>query len=237
MSRNFELLKGLETQPLPTMDANSNIRVMPSSAAILADELAQIERIVGHSIGKLKAVVEEGAAAVRSEKEVAEQTIAALKADGALLTSKLRDAERSLHSRSDEVNDLSAKLQLLTSQVAHLSQSLQQAKSDAASEVQRATADVENAKAKVAQLESRLRDKDALIAESDNQIGELKSEVSRLKDGMLEMASFVTMRAKIITDGNANKRVTAAPEPVSPTPTQPIYSQVSNGSLSALFDR
>jgi len=214
-------------------------------------------------------VVEEGAVVVKTEQEAAEQTIAALKAEGATLAGKLRDAEQSLQSRRDEVNDLSAKLQLLTNQVAQLGQSLQQAKSDAASEVQRATANVENAKlkiaaletqvgesesiirvkdtalaeveqvsrSKIAQLESWLRGKEALIAESASQIGALKAEVSRLKDGMLEMASFVTMRTKIMTDGNTSKRATTGEESMHAAKSQPIYSQVSILADSALLDR
>ncbi len=269
MSRNFELLKELESESQPTLDANRDSRAASGYATILTDQLAQIERIVGQSIGKLKAVVDECADAAKSEKEAAEQVVAALKAESATLAGKLRDAEGWLKRRDEEVTDLIANLHLLTDQAAQHSQSLQQVKSDAASAALRARADFENANGKIAELEAKigetestlrvkdsamteveqssrsriaqlevqLRDKDLLLAESDRQIDALKSEVSRLKDGMLEMASLVTMRTKIITDGNPTKRAPAAGETVNPAPAQPSYSQVPELPTSALFDR
>ena len=198
MSRNFDSLNGLESLSLPTMDANPTIRATPSYAAILADELAQIERIVGDSIGKLKAVVEEGADAAKSEKAATEQILTALTTDVATLNSQLHHSEQSLQSRNDEVNELTGKLQLLTNQLAHLGQSLQQAKIDAASETQRALADVENAKGKIVALEARVGEAESTLRAKETAISEVE-QVSSTRIAQLE--SQLRDKEVLVADG------------------------------------
>lgn len=163
MSRNFDSLNGVEPHGVPGQNNPADVRVAPDCAAILADELAQIEKIVGDSLGKLKSVVIEGADAVRKEKDQAAQTIEALKAEAFSRESRLRETERMLHSRDQEVTDLGLKLQLLAKQIASLQQSLEQTKCDAASAVEGAALEVANAKAKTAALEARVAETEASL--------------------------------------------------------------------------
>ena len=196
-------------QSQSTLDGESDIQVTPSYAAILADELGQVERIVGHSIAKLKAVVEQGAELAKTERESTDQRIAALKSDAESATAKLTLLEARIH-------ELEASLRIKDAAIAEVEQS---------------------ARLRIAQMEGHLRDKEALLADGNRHMGGLKAEVERLKDGMLEMASFVTMRTKIITDGNVTQRAKASAEPVNVVPAPPIYAPLADRPTSTLFDR
>jgi len=239
MSRNFDCLRGADRQNLPLTNAGSDIGVPSNYAAILADELAQIENIVGHSIGKLKAVVEEGADAARTEKQSCERAIATLENEVTTLNQKRRDMEQLLQSRNVEVSVLSARVDLQREQIAQLEQSLHQVRINAASETQKATIAVE----KIAELERQLRDKDALIGENDRQASTLKSEVSRLKVGILEMAASVEKQAQNLTQGEGSEPEASKPGLPSTADdpmrlrSQPDYSPVTGNFNSFLFDR
>ncbi len=209
MSRNFDSLRLGQVQNQSADGGNSAIPVTSGYAAILADELAEIERIVGHSIGKLKAVVEQGAEVAKTEREATDQLVAAL---------------------TGEAESATAKLATLEARIQQLETSLR-IKDAAIAEVEQA------ARVKLAQMEGHLRDKEALIAASDRQIGALNAEVARLKDGMLEMAAFVTMRTKIITDGKVTARPQADARPVNAVPAPPLHAQLVNGPASTFFDR
>ncbi len=191
------------------VDGNPDIRVTSSYAAILADELAQIERIVGDSIGKLKVVVEQGVEVAKTEKETTDQVISALKTE-------VESANGKIAALEAKAGEMEAELRLKNAAIAEVEQS---------------------ARLKLAQIEGQLRAKEAQITDGDRQILTLKSEVERLKEGMLEMASFVTMRTKIIADGNAIPRTRASTEMEMTAPAQPSYAQLSDRPADALFDR
>jgi len=234
MSRSFDLLQGAERHNAPATEAGSNLDGTSSTAPVLADELAQIESIIGDSLVKLKAVVEQGAVAARTAKESSERAIAVLETDVGVLKDKLRDTEQSLQSRNDAVKALSTRVALQRAQIVQLEQSLQQVTRAAAHDTERATIAVE----KAAALERQLREKDALIAETERHASALKSEVSRLKKGVLEMASSVAMHAKSLIQDNRTERASAMPEDDLIAPRgRPSYPQIPGGSTALLFDR
>ena len=226
MSRSFDLLNSLDTPSFAPAKAEARTGVAPSYASILADELAQIESIVGHTIGKLKAVVEEGADAARSEKESAERTIASLENDLMARAGQLRDVEQSLQSRDREID---AQRQ----QIAELEQSLQQARTLAAIESDRAA----SASAKTAQLERLISEQDARVAASDQLAAALQAEVARLKDGILEMVSLVQVQAKSLARGCVAITTDGALVDTDLTRSAPLPSAPPRPSSSVLFDR
>lgn len=93
MSKTYEALNLVREQTEPSLNFNPQARGTSSFAALLAEEFAQIERVVGGSLGKLKTAVDERAHMASTEKAQLEQHITKLIAAIAALESKLTEAE------------------------------------------------------------------------------------------------------------------------------------------------
>lgn len=210
MSRTFDSLNGMDGQSQSASQGDSNVPVTANYAAILADELAQIERIVGHSIGKLKAVVEVGADAAKNERVAREKFIATLQAEVARANEKIAGLEdRAL-----------------------IAESMLRVKEGAIVQMQQATA------ARIADLENQLRGKEARSAADQSRIGALESEVARLKDGVVEMAAFMANHAKRLTEGVAPQGKIETPvESFAKAPEQAIFAAMPETYAATLLDR
>lgn len=93
MSRTYEALNLVREQTQATLNFNPEVRGTSSFAVLLAEEFAQIERVVGNSLGKLKTAADETANAHSIEKHQLMQHIAKLDAAITRLESKIAEAE------------------------------------------------------------------------------------------------------------------------------------------------
>jgi chromosome segregation ATPase len=174
MSKVFDALNMAMAQTAPTFPFDGKSGITAGFAATLAEELAQIETVIGKSIGKLKAAALDEVNAASAERAQTEQLIEELKTTVRKLQNELQETDRTLQSRHDEIDDLTTKLALLTKQAASLEDSLQQAKADVIIQTQRGEVIAADAKARIVALEARLVEAESTTRAKEALLHQLK---------------------------------------------------------------
>ena len=82
----------------------------------------------------------------------------------------MKKKEEALETRDSEINDLKSKIDVLTEQVAHLELVIQQAKVEAASEVQDAEQVIKSLKVEIATLHDQLRQSEQIVVGKESSI-------------------------------------------------------------------
>lgn len=176
MSRTFDALTLAKAQHALGLSGEPASCIAPSFAELLAGEFAQIERVVGESIGKIRGAVAEGVNAAGAEKAQLEQEIATLSAGLALLESKLAEAELSLQKRNGEFDELAATLDAHSKQTESLEQSLRLAKAEAINQAQRVAMVAADSKSRIAALEAKLVEAESTSRTREAEINQLQQE-------------------------------------------------------------
>jgi chromosome segregation ATPase len=223
MSSVYDSLKGT----LQRSKGNSLpvARLKGSDASSLDKEMEQLETIVAERLGRLRAAVKEGEAAVASESQHVEQVMESLRTEIAAqeaqltaargkeaashkmeqtLNAKIHDLQNDLKKKDDaieshgkEVTELKSKIDALGKQTTQLESTVQQAKAETAGETKRAQQLAESSNAKIATLEAQVRDKDAVVRAKESSF---KSLEQRLTTKIQALESLVNNKEKVLTD-------------------------------------
>ena len=209
MSAMYESLKVIvqdtlqrgKTDPVPLA------RVKGSSAVSLNDEFEDLQKILAHRIGRLKAAVKEREAVVAGEAQDAEQLVVGFRINIAALEAKFKETEdivrrkESARQKMEESlsakilnleNDVKKKEEMLKSRgneindlkssiadrIAELELAVRAAKVEAASQATRAEHLTESFKAKIAGLEAQLRDTEKIVRQKESTIKGLEQNLT-----------------------------------------------------------
>ena len=223
MSSVYDSLKG--TLQRSKANAMPVARLKGGAASSLDKEIEQLETIVAERLGRLRAALKEGEAAVASESQHAEQVIEGLRTEIAAqeaqltaarakedanqklqqtLNAKIQDLQNQVKKKEDaveshgkEVTELKSKIDALGKQITQLESAIQQAKAETASETKRAHQVAESSNAKIAALEAQVRDKDAVVRAKD---ASLKSLEQKLNAKIQALESLVNNKEKAVAD-------------------------------------
>ena len=152
----------------------------------LNNKLEGLEKMVADSIGKLETKVNEGAAA-GSETQNAKQVIENLKANIALLDTKLRESEETIR-RKDTASQKTE--ETLTVKVADLEAKLRETEEIVRKKGTTIRTLEQNSAARIQDLESQVKTKDNLLVGRATEVSDLKTQLEVLKNGIKEMSSF-----------------------------------------------
>jgi predicted nucleic acid-binding Zn-ribbon protein len=129
------------------------------------------------------------------------------------LQSVVKKKEEALESRDSEVNDLKSKVNVLTEQVTRLELAIQQAKAEAASEVQHAEQVIAGLKVNITVLEANLKETEDTVHKKDiaNQKLEesLSGEIRDLQSVVKKKEEALESRDSEVNDLKSNKDVLA----------------------------
>jgi peptidoglycan hydrolase CwlO-like protein len=189
MSKGYESLKGVVQRSLRLSKANPSImaRVERSTAATFNDEIAELEKIVVDSVGRLKAAVQEGEAVVAEESRHAGQIIESLRGDIALLEAKLKETEETIRQKESASQSMEKSL---SAKIASLEGQLRETEKTVGEKTLTLNALEQSLTTKIHDLQSQLRKNQELLSGRDRQIGDLKSQLQTLTLGIKGMSSF-----------------------------------------------
>ena len=169
-------------------------RLKGSNALTLNDEMEELEKLVVDRLGRLKAAVKEGEAAVADEVQHAEQVAESLKANIVALDAQLKETEDTVRKKdlaSQEMEaSLTAKILNLQSEMKTKEAQLSQTEEMVRGKELTIKELEQNLSAKIRDLENQLRNKEKLLTSRDRRVNDLESQVKFLTGGIKEMSSF-----------------------------------------------
>ena len=169
-------------------------RLKGSNALTLNDEMEELEKLVVDRLGRLKAAVKEGEAAVADEVQHAEQVAESLKANIVALDAQLKETEDTVRKKdlaSQEMEaSLTAKIHDLQSEMKTKEAQLSQTEEMVRGKELTIKELEQNLSAKIRDLENQLRNKEKLLTSRDRRVNDLESQVKFLTGGIKEMSSF-----------------------------------------------
>ena len=120
------------------------------------------------------------------------------------LQSAVKKKEEALETRESEMNVLKSKIDVMTVQVSHLESAIEHAKTDAASEAQRAEQVNDGLKTNIAALEARLRETEETIHQKDVASQKLEEnlsvEIRDLQNAVKKKEEALESRESEVTD-------------------------------------
>jgi myosin heavy subunit len=211
MRNGYDSVLGIVQKTLQRSKPNpmAIVKVKGITESRLNDKLEELEKMVADSIGKLKAEVNDSAAAVASEtqrtKEAIEKAIENLKANIVLLNTKLRESEDTIRSKEAASQKTE---ETLTARIAALEANLR----DTEEMVRGKDATIrrleQNSAARIQDLENQVKTKDELLVGRSTEVSDLKTQLEALKNGIKEMSSFFNQSEILATvEGQNNSAV------------------------------
>ena len=207
MRNGYDSLLGIVQKTLQPNKPNpmAIVSAKGKTESRLNNKLEELEKMVADSIGKLKAQVNEGAAAVASETQHAKQAIENLKANIALLDTKLRESEDTIRSKDAASRKTE---ETLTARVAALEAKLRETEEIVRGKDVKLRRLEENSAARIRDLESQVKTKDNLLVGRLTEVSDLKTRLEALKNGIKEMSSFFNQSEILATvEGQDNGAV------------------------------
>lgn len=175
--------------------------------AVVASESEHAERVIDSlraNIGVLEAKVRETEDAVHRKDSASQRMERSLTARINDLQTEVKKKDEALESRGSEVNDLTAKIDVLAKQITHLEQSVQQTKAEAASEAQRVEHLTESSNAKITALEIKLRESEEIVRGKDSTMKGLEQTLSaKIQDLEIQVRTkdkLLAERSKEVSD-------------------------------------
>lgn len=168
--------------------------------AVVASESEHAEKVVDSlraNIGALEAKAKETEDTVHRKDSVSQRTEKTLTAKINDLQSEMKKKEETLESRGAEVNNLTAKIDVLAKQVTELEQAVQQNKAEAAGEAQRVAHLSESSNATIATLEAQLRETEDVVRGKESII---KSLERNLTAKIQDLENQVAIKDKSLTE-------------------------------------
>jgi chromosome segregation ATPase len=168
--------------------------------AVVTSEGQHAERVIDSlraNIGVLEAKVRETEDTVHRKDSASQRMERSLTTKINDLQSEVKKKDEALESRDSEVNDLTAKIDALAKQVSQLEQGLQQNKTEAAAEAQRAQHLIEGSNAKITALETQLRETEEIVRGKDSTLKALEQNLTAKIQGL---ESQVSSRDKLLAE-------------------------------------
>ena len=245
----YESLKGAVQETLHRSRTNSMAlaRLGHTGALNFNADLDELEKMVADRIGRLKAAVNEGEAAVSREAQHAAQMNERLRASVGMLEAKLKETEdavrekdsgrhktkdsltakvrdlqgeikkknETLEKQENDITDLKNQIEFLIKRTTQLEGMIEQAKTDATGEAQRAEHVAETSKSKITVLEAQLTRTEEMVREKESAIKALEQEFTakiqhleshltnkdKLLVGRVKQVSELTSQLKALEDG------------------------------------
>jgi chromosome segregation ATPase len=180
---------------------------------IVKNETQRAEQVIENlreNIAMLESQVREAEETLR-RKESAHQTMEeTLTAKIDALQDELKKNQETLQSRDNQINNLNSNVDLLITQIKEAELAVQEAKAEAAREVNRIEQLTENFNSKIAALEAH---KEKILATRDTEIKDLKSQLQLLTSWVKNMPSFVVdnQNGRAVVIGEQSNRVEDKP--------------------------
>jgi hypothetical protein len=193
MRNGYDSILGIVQKTLQRSkpDPMAIVNVRGETESRLNDKLDELEKMVADSIGKLKAEVNESAAAAASEtqrtKEAIETAIENLKANIVLLNTKLRESEDTIRSKEAASRKTE---ETLTARIAALEANLKDTEEIVRGKDATFRRLELNSAAKIQDLENQVKTKDEILVGRSREISDLTTQLEVLKNGIKEMSSF-----------------------------------------------
>ena len=206
MRKGYDSLLGIVQKTLQPNKPNPVTIVSANGKAEsrLNNKLEGLEKMVADSIGKLETKVNEGAAA-GSETQNAKQVIENLKANIALLDTKLRESEETIR-RKDTASQKTE--ETLTAKVADVETKLRETEEIVREKDATIRTLEQNSAARIQDLESQVKTKDNLLVGRATEVSDLKTQLEALKNWIKEMSSFFNQSEILATvEGQNNSAV------------------------------
>jgi predicted nucleic acid-binding Zn-ribbon protein len=144
--------------------------------AAVATEAQHAEQVIEElraNIAALEARLKETEDGVQATDAASKKMEESLSTEIRELQSVVKEKEEALGNRDSEINDLKSKIDVLTEQVAHLELAIQQAKVEAASEVQNADQVIKGLKVEISTLHDQLRQSEQIAGGTESGINGL----------------------------------------------------------------
>ena len=241
MRKGYDSLLGIVQKTLQPNKPNPVTIVSANGKAKsrLNNKLEGLEKMVADSIGELKTEVNEGAAAA-SETQNGKQAIENLKANIALLDTKLRESEETIR-RKDTASQKTE--ETLTAKVADLEAKLRETEEIVRKKGTTIRTLEQNSAARIQDLESQVKTKDNLLVGRATEVSDLKTQLEALKNWIKEMSSFFNQSEILATvKGQNNSAVSREGESKTgqETPTATRFtgptatSEVTDAAVEAM---
>ena len=246
MRNGYDSLLGIVQKTLQRSKPNpmAIVKVKGRTESRLNVKLEELEKMVADSIGKLKAEVNDSAAAVASEtqrtKEAIEKAIENLKANIVLLNTKLRESEDTIRSKDAASRKTE---ETLTARVVALEAKLRETEEIVRGKDATIRRVEQNSAARIQDLENQVKTKDELLVGRSTEVSDLKTQLEVLKNGIKEMSSFFNQSEILATvEGQNNSAVfrkgeskTGQENPAATRFTGPTAtSEVTDATLGAV---
>ena len=126
---------------------------------------------------------EQGEEAVKKEIQPPEQVTETLQENFAMLETKLKEAEETIRSRDNEINNLKSNVDVLVGQVRKLALANKQAKTEATTETNPTEQPMENSNTEIAALEARITEIQENVRQKESTIKALEQNlIAKIQD-------------------------------------------------------